>query len=87
MILRELLYKGLQAHRGPAGACTPLRSQRRARGTRRILSGPKDSGNHCHPRDSFEHYECKESMVLAVPYHLGKLGGRYVSIEVLKMDS
>ena len=26
-------------------------------------------------------------MVLAVPYHLGKLGGRCVSIEVLKMDS
>ena len=39
------------------------------------------------PRDSFEHYECKESMVLAVPLHLGKLGGRCVSIEVLKMDS
>ena len=38
-------------------------------------------------RDSFEHYECKESMVLAVPYHLGKLGGRCVSIKVLKMDS
>ena len=28
------------------------------------------------PRDSFEYYECKESMVLAVPYHLGKLGSR-----------
>ena len=26
-------------------------------------------------------------MVLAVPLHLGKLGGRCVSIEVLKMDS
>ena len=39
------------------------------------------------PRDSFEHYECKESMVIAVPLHLGKLGGRCVSIEVLKMDS
>ena len=39
------------------------------------------------PRDSFEHYECKESMVLAVPLHLGKLGGRCVSINVLKMDS
>ena len=37
------------------------------------------------PRDSFEHYECKESMVIAVPLHLGKLGGRCVSIEVLKM--
>ena len=39
------------------------------------------------PRNSFEHYECKESMVLAVPLHLRKLGGRCVSIEVLKMDS
>ena len=41
------------------------------------------------PRDSFEHYECKESMVLPVPvpYDLGKLGGRCVSIEVLKMDN
>ena len=55
------------------------------------------------PRDSFEHYECKESthsgapppsgvqalgpLVIAVPLHLGKLGGRCVSIEVLKMDS
>ena len=39
------------------------------------------------PRESFEHYECKESMVIAVPLHLGKLGGRCVSIEVLKMDS
>ena len=39
------------------------------------------------PRDSFESYECKESMVIAVPLHLGKLGGRCISIEVLKMDS
>ena len=39
------------------------------------------------PRDSFEHYECKESIVIAVPLHLGKLGGRCVTIEVLKMDS
>ena len=39
------------------------------------------------PRDSFESYECKESMVIAVPLHLGKFGGRCVSIEVLKMDS
>ena len=38
-------------------------------------------------RESFEHYECKESMVIAVPLHLGKLGSRCVSIEVLKMDS
>ena len=39
------------------------------------------------PQDSFEHYECKESMVIAVPLHLGKLGDRCISIEVLKMDS
>ena len=39
------------------------------------------------PRESFEHYEFKESLVIAVPLHLGKLGGRCVSIEVLKMDS
>ena len=55
------------------------------------------------PRDSFECYECKESthsgapppsgaqapepLVIAVPFHLGRLGGRCVSIEVLKMDS
>ena len=39
------------------------------------------------PRDSLESYKCKESMVLAVPYHLKNLGGRCVSIEVLKMDS
>ena len=35
------------------------------------------------PRDSFEYYECKESMVIAVPLHLGKLGGRCVSIDEL----
>ena len=39
------------------------------------------------PQDSFEHYECQESMVIAVSLHLGKLGGRCVSIEELKMDS
>ena len=38
-------------------------------------------------QDSLKSYECKESMVLAVPYHLKSLGGRCVSIEVLKMDS
>ena len=38
-------------------------------------------------QDSLESYECKESMILAVPYHLKSLGGRCVSIEVLKMDS
>ena len=35
------------------------------------------------PRDSFDNYKCKESMVLAVPYHLRKLGGRCISISVL----
>ena len=47
------------------------------------------------PRESFEHYKCKEStrsgptgpLVIAVPLHLGKLGGRCISIEVLQMDS
>ena len=39
------------------------------------------------PRDFLESYKCKESMVLAVPYHLKSLGGRCISIEVLKMDS
>ena len=39
------------------------------------------------PRDSFESCECKESMVIAVPLHLEKLGGRCISIEVLKIDS
>ena len=38
-------------------------------------------------RESFEHYECKESMVIAVPLHLGRLGGRCARIEVLEMDS
>ena len=28
------------------------------------------------PQESLEHYECKESMVIYVPLHLGKLGGR-----------
>ena len=36
-------------------------------------------------RDSFERYECRESMVIAVPLHLGKLGGRCVSIKVLML--
>ena len=42
------------------------------------------------PGESFGYYECKESMrsgapgplVIAVPLHLGKLGGRCISIEV-----
>ena len=39
------------------------------------------------PQDSFNHYECKESMVLAVLYHVRKLGGRCISVKALKMDS
>ena len=39
------------------------------------------------PRDSFDSFECKQSMVLTVPYHLRSPGGRCVSIEVLKIDS
>ena len=39
------------------------------------------------PRDSFEHYECKESKVIAVPSDLKKLGGRCVRINVLRVDS
>ena len=39
------------------------------------------------PRESFEHYECKESMVTAVPIDLKKLGGRCVRINVLRVDS
>ena len=39
------------------------------------------------PQDSFEHYECKESMVIAVPNDLKKLGGRCVRINVLRVDS
>ena len=29
-----------------------------------------------------ESYECEECMVIAIPLHLGKLGGRCVTIEV-----
>ena len=39
------------------------------------------------PRDSFERYECREPMVVAVPNHLKKLGGRCVSISILRVDS
>ena len=39
------------------------------------------------PWDSFENYECKESMVIAVPNDLKKLGGRCVRINVLRVDS
>ena len=39
------------------------------------------------PRDSFEYYKCKESIVIAVPNDLKKLGGRCVRIDVLRVDS
>ena len=39
------------------------------------------------PRDSFEHYECKEFMVIAVPNDLKKLGGRCMRINVLRVDN
>ena len=70
---------------GPAGPPVPVGSCEE----RKILATTIIS------RDSFEHYECKEStcsrapgpLVIAVPLHLGKLGGRCISIEVSKMDS
>ena len=39
------------------------------------------------PRYSFDHYECHEILVVAVPNDLKKLGGRCVRINVLKVDS
>ena len=39
------------------------------------------------PRDSFDHYECREPLVIAVPNDLKKLGGRCVRINVLGVDS
>ena len=70
---------------GPAGPAVPTGSCE----DRKILA------TTVIPRESFEHYECKESMrsgapgplVIAVPCHLKSLGGRCISIEVLKMDS
>ena len=38
-------------------------------------------------QDSLEGYECCEPLVVAVPNHLKKLGGRCVSINVLRVDS
>ena len=62
---------------GPAGPVVPTGSCE----DRKILA------TMVIPQDLFESYECKESMVIAIPIHLGKLGGRCVSIEALKMDS
>ena len=40
------------------------------------------------PRDSFESYEFRgEPMVLAIPHHARDLGGKCLSISVLKIDS
>ena len=39
------------------------------------------------PRNSFEGYECREPLVVTVPNHLKKLGGRCVRINVLRVDS
>ena len=39
------------------------------------------------PRDSLEHYECREPAVVAIPYCLKKIGGRCVSINILRVDS
>ena len=39
------------------------------------------------PRDSLEHYECREPLVVTVPNHLKKLSGRCVRINVLRVDS
>ena len=40
------------------------------------------------PRDSFERYEFQgEPMVLAVPHHVRELGGKCLSISILKIDS
>ena len=39
------------------------------------------------PRDSLEGYGCRVPLVITVPNHLKKLGGRCVRINVLRMDS
>ena len=39
------------------------------------------------PRNSLEGYECREPLVVTVPNHLKKLGGRCVRINVLRVDS
>ena len=39
------------------------------------------------PRNSLEGYECREPLVVTVPNHLKKLGGRCVRINVLWVDS
>ena len=39
------------------------------------------------PRNSLEGYECREPLVVAIPYCLKKLGGRCVRINLLRVDS
>ena len=39
------------------------------------------------PRNSLEGYECREPLVVTVPNHLKKLGGRCVRINVIRVDS
>ena len=39
------------------------------------------------PQNSFEDYECCEQGVIAVPEHIKRLGGRFVGIEIFKIDS
>ena len=39
------------------------------------------------PRNSLEGYECREPLVVAIPYCLKKLGGRSVCIGILRVDS
>ena len=58
------------------------------------MRGSKDSGYHNHPprfvRESFEFRGLAargESMVLAIPNDLKKLGGRCVEVVILKIDS
>ena len=39
------------------------------------------------PRDSLEHYECREPAVVYIPFCLKKIGSRCVSIDILQVDS
>ena len=39
------------------------------------------------PRSSLEGYECREPLVVAIPYCLKKLGGGCARINVLRVDS
>ena len=39
------------------------------------------------PKESFEHYECRKHLVVAMPFHIRKLGGSYSRINALEVDS